>query len=129
MKAAEKRKPTWGDALVALLILAAAVCSLLFLPKPHGDGLTVFAAVDGETVWSCALETSSGSIRYQVEGEYPLTLEVSDGGVRVAETSCPGEDCRHMGWISKAGQQIVCLPNRMVIALQGDTPAYDAVIG
>lgn len=129
MKAAKNRKPVWGDALVALIIVAAALCSLLALPKTRGDGLTALVTVNGSTVWSCSLAHAAEPIRYEVEGEYPLTLEVSDRGVRVVEASCPGEDCRHTGLISKAGQQIICLPNRMVITLQGGTPSYDAMTG
>ena len=129
MNAAGKIRPVWGDVLVALIILAAAVCSLLALSKPQGDELTALVMVDGEVVWSHSLERPTGPIRYEVEGEYSLTLEVSPKGVRVVEASCPGEDCRRTGIISKAGQQIVCLPNRMVVTISGDVPAYDAVTG
>ena len=129
MKAAKKRKPVWGDALVALLLVAAAVWSIFALPKPRGGGVTIHVMRDGDTVWTCALEKTMEPIRYQVEGDYPLMLEVTEDGVRVAETCCPGGDCFHMGMISKAGQQIVCLPNRLVVTLQGGVPAYDAVTG
>jgi len=129
MNAAKKRKPVWGDALAALVILAAAGL-LLFALFPRGGGaLTALVTVDGEAVWTCPLEDLKEPLLYTVDGAYPLTLEVSKDGVRVAETSCPGEDCRHTGLIARAGRQIVCLPNRTVVTLQGDDPSYDAVTG
>ena len=129
MKAAQKRRMVWGDVLVALIILIAAALVLIALPARNGDSLTAVVSVNGETVWTCPLESLTESTRYTVGGAHPLTLEVSQTGVQVVETSCPGEDCRHMGTISAAGQQIVCLPNRTVVALIGDNPSYDAVIG
>lgn len=129
MNAAKKQKPVWGDALAALIILAASVL-LLFAVLPRGGGeLTAFVTVDGDAVWSCSLNSLNEPVFHTVGGAYPLTLEVSEDGVRVAEASCPGGDCRHTGLISKAGQQIVCLPNRTVVTLQGDDPSYDAVTG
>lgn len=129
MNAAKKHKPVWGDLLVALIILAAAVWGLFALPVQHGERLTALVTVDGDTVWTCPLKDRNEPVRYTVDGKYPLTLEVSKDGVRVVETSCPGEDCRHTGLISGAGQQIVCLPNRTVVTLNGNDPSYDAVTG
>ena len=129
MKASRKQRPVFGDMLVALIILAAAGALLLALLPPSAGERTVRVTVNGETVWTCALESQREPILYTVEGECPLTLELSGEGVRVVETSCPGEDCRHTGLIARAGQQIVCLPNRTVITLEGGIPSFDAVTG
>ena len=129
MNAAEKQKPVRGDAVTALIILAAAGLLLFALFPQSGTQRIAAAQVDGATVWTCSPDAVTDPVRYTVEGEYPLTLEVTRDGVRVVEASCPGEDCRHTGLISRAGQQIVCLPNRTVITLQGEEPAYDAVTG
>lgn len=129
MKAAGKQRPVWGDALAALIILTAAGLLLFALRSPGGTKRIAVVSADGETVWTCPLEGITDPVQYTVEGEFPLMLEVTREGVRVAETSCPGEDCRHTGLIFKTGQQIVCLPNRTVISLQGENPAYDAVTG
>lgn len=129
MRAIEKQKPVWGDGVVALLILAVAVLILVILPSRGGDKLTAVVMVDGEQIWTCPLAGVNQPMVYTVEGDFPLTLEVSSTGVRVAEAFCRGEDCRHTGAISSAGQQIVCLPNRTVVTLQGDNPSFDAVVG
>lgn len=129
MKTAKKQKPVWGDALVALVILAVAGLLLFTAPSRGGSELTALVTVNGETVWTCPLKDLAEPLSYTVDGAYPLTLEVSEDGVRVTDTSCPGGDCRHTGLISGAGQQIVCLPNRTVVALNGDDPSYDAVTG
>lgn len=129
MKAAQKRHMTWGDALVALAILAMAALILIILPNQGGTTLTAVVTVNGETVLTCPLDEQMDLITYTINGDYPVTLELSGNSVQVTETTCPGEDCRHMGTISAAGQQIVCLPNRMIVTLQGSDPSYDAVTG
>jgi hypothetical protein len=47
------------------------------------------------------------------------TVEVADGQIRVVESTCANQDCVHQGAISSPGQTIVCLPNRLVIRVEG----------
>lgn len=58
--------------------------------------------------------------------EVPTTLggeavvEVaSDGRARMVESDCPDQVCVRTGWITRPGQVIVCLPNRIVVRLEG----------
>lgn len=51
--------------------------------------------------------------------DYPLKIEIKNGRVRVIEAHCPNKICEGMGWIDKAGDSIVCVPNRLVIKLIG----------
>ena len=48
-----------------------------------------------------------------------MKIVVSDGTVRVEDADCPDKICEKSGAISKAGQTIVCLPNRVVIKILG----------
>ena len=54
---------------------------------------------------------------------------VENGTVRVSEADCPNHDCVDQGAISKAGQQIVCLPHKLTIDISDReaTPTYDVV--
>lgn len=129
MKLTNQMRMTRGDLLMAASILVLAVV-LVFVLLPRGQqGLTVQVTRDGEVLFSRSLKELSEPVEVSVDGSYPLMLELSENGVRVKETACPGEDCRHMGTITKAGQQIVCLPNRLVVALQGDALSFDAITG
>lgn len=124
-----KTRMTRGDFWVAAGILVlAAVLAFALIPREK-QGLTVQVVRDGEVLLSRSLEELSGPVEIPVDGDYALVLELSESGVRVKETACPGQDCRHMGAITKAGQQIVCLPNRLVVALQGADSSFDAMTG
>lgn len=44
-------------------------------------------------------------------------VRVKEETVLVAEADCPNQDCVCQGGISSAGQQIVCLPNKLVVSV------------
>lgn len=129
MRAAKRKRAAWGDLLVALIILALAAALAVFLFPRSEQALTVRIVRDGELLLSCRLDDLDEPVLVPVEGPYPLTLELSREGVWVAETACPGEDCLHTGTISRAGSQIICLPNRLVVTLEGEDSPYDAMTG
>jgi hypothetical protein len=52
------------------------------------------------------------------------TIEVKDGKVRMLEMSkdiCPNAICSDTGWIETTFQSIVCLPNKIVVKIEGVT--------
>ena len=61
------------------------------------------------------------------------TIVVENATVRVSEVDCPNQDCVHQGQISHVGQQIVCLPHKLVVSVvdaSGDVSSdatYDVV--
>ena len=129
--AADRRRPTPWDLLVAVLVAAAAVALLLALRQESGNFLTATVVLDGETIAQYDLTTLTGLETLEVDGaSYPLTIQAEPGRIRILESSCPGQDCVHTGWADQAGQQIICLPNRLVISLDGGTTKdIDAVTG
>lgn len=129
MRAIQRTRVTWGDLVVGLVVLVAAAMLTAFPFLRSGQATTVQVTVDGEEIYARRLERLDEPLQLAVEGAYPLVLELSRDGVRVVETKCPGEDCLHTGVITRAGEQIVCLPNRMVVSLRGEEAAYDAITG
>jgi len=57
-----------------------------------------------------------------VQGPLGKTLiRVKDGKVWVAKAPCPQKICMKMGKISRSGEIIVCIPNRVFIKIEGNT--------
>ena len=128
--AADRRRPTLGDGLLALLVAAAAVALLLFLRPAESNFLTVSVVLEGETIAQYDLSALTGPVTVTVDqADYPLTIQLEPGRVHISESSCPSQDCVHTGWISRAEEQIICLPNRLVISLTGGQQEFDAVTG
>lgn len=76
---------------------------------------------------TAVVHASDGSVRelpLNQAGTFSVTtdkgtneIEVKDGQVRVVEADCPNHDCVEQGWISRASQQIVCLPHELWIEI------------
>ncbi|MFQ7453787.1 MAG: NusG domain II-containing protein [Flavonifractor plautii] len=93
--------------------------------------LTASVVLEGETIAEYELSTLTGPVTLVVdEAPYPLTIQAEPGRIRIAESACPSQDCVHTGWISRAGQQIICLPDKLVISLSGSgSQEFDAISG
>lgn len=53
-------------------------------------------------------------------------VEIKGGEVSVTGASCKNQVCVRRGSISKTGESIVCLPNRLVVTIEGGD-GYDSV--
>lgn len=131
LSAADRKRPTIWDLLVALLVAGAAVALLFSLRAESGNFLSARVVLDGETIAQYNLTTLTEPITLEVDdAPYPLTIQAEPGRICIAESDCPGQDCVHTGWASQAGQQIICLPNRLVISLEGGiSEGIDAITG
>jgi len=133
--AADRRKPTLLDGVVALCVVAlAAALAFAVIPGQTKGDVTAVVTLDGNTIAVLPLfapDAAEESKLVQIDdGPYPLVLEYKIGAIRVAEAHCPGKDCTRIGWISKVGEQIICLPNRIIITITGeDAASFDAVTG
>jgi len=86
--------------------------------KPKGTMHTARVYKDGSLLCELSLDRDT---EYIVEGEYTNVICVRNGAVAITESTCPGEDCTHIGFISEGGRSIVCLPNRVEIMLSGES--------
>ena len=114
--------------LIGVLILCGAIISLALLLTRH-EGNQVVVSVDSQIVASFSLDKD---ITYEIEGYEGghNTHIIKDGVAYMSDASCPDHLCMGMGKISKAGQSIICLPNRVVVEIKGSgdkEPEYDVV--
>ena len=62
--------------------------------------------------------------------DYYNIVEIKGGTVSVTEASCKNQVCVRHGAISRSGESIVCLPNRLVVRIEngsGEGGGYDSV--
>ena len=65
-----------------------------------------------------------------VEVEGPLgttTVIIFDGEVWIQSSPCREKICMKMGRISRCGEQLICIPNRVVVELVGEQRKIDGV--
>lgn len=104
--------------VLGILVAAAIAAGIFFVCMGRGQAAgTGVAEQDGEEILRFSLE-EDGTIRIpSPDGTGCNVLEISGGRVRIREADCPEQICVARGWISRPGEQIVCLPHRLVIRL------------
>ena len=96
-----------GDVIVSLLVLAVAA-AIFFLSLGDGKASRVVVTVDGER----EIEVSSNGCE--------LKIVISNGAVRVTESSCPDKVCAASGKISSPGRVIACVPAGVTVKVEGE---------
>jgi hypothetical protein len=115
-----------GDLVIYLLVAAAAVFTALALSAPRDKAVYAEVTCDGVTT-RYPLDADT-SVTLTGEG-YTLTLEIADGGARIAESDCPDRVCVNTGTVKRPGQSIICVPARISVRLTGGSSSADAIAG
>lgn len=116
--------------VIAVLVITAFALAAAAATNALGNAVDARTAViqdaDGNTF---AMPLSKDDILTVASSAGTNVIEVQSGKVRVSEADCPNQDCVDQGWISNAGQQIVCLPHKLVVNItdKDAASAYDVV--
>lgn len=98
--------------VLVALITAVALGVLLF----SRDGDTVIVTVDGQIYGEYSLDTDR---RVEiVNGESHNLLVIEGGKAFVESASCPDGICSSHRPVSKDGESIICLPNKVVVEIR-----------
>lgn len=54
-------------------------------------------------------------------------ISIQNGQVRFKQSPCRNQYCVHQGWLSRAGQVAICLPNQISLQLMGAKSTYDSL--
>ena len=75
-------------------------------------------------------QKSAGVVEIQIDGKVVETLDLQkeNGKVKMAAANCPDQICVHQKAISRNGESIICLPNKIVLKIvDGEEAELDAV--
>lgn len=123
-------KPKPLDALVVLAVLLLGVAAAWLTYGGENSGaLTATVKHRGRVVARVELSSLTEEKTVSIDGAYHLTVTLDRAGAAVTDSDCPGQDCLHTGRITRAGQSIVCLPEQVIVTLEGKAPSPDVVLG
>ena len=131
MKNRERKYFSVPDIFIILIAVVASVIALLSQLNSNTDSLNCVIRVKGEVVESFELSNVTEPVTYEIEGELPLTVYVTEKSVKVQSSSCPDKLCEHSGETTRSGQSIVCLPAKVSVTLESTDKQndFDAVVG
>ncbi len=113
---------TKGDKLLIVLIIMLSFTSMGYirLQAFSKNEKYISVQVAGEEVKRIILDSKLVGTSIPIQSQYGYNLiELGYNSIRVIEADCPDEIDVKKGPISRIGETIVCLPNRMVIEIKG----------
>lgn len=113
------KKKLKNDLLLVLCLLAAAGILWAVISISRSPGTYALVTVDGAETARYPLSENCEVWIEGVRGGKNL-LVIHDGSATVTEASCPDKICVHQGPISRSGETITCLPNRVMVTVIGN---------
>ena len=117
---------TRNDRILIFSLVEIASFSFVKLFFVSNEGREALIKVGNGPVQRVSLKTDR---RINLEGEKGrAVIEIKEGRVRAVESSCFQKICVNTGWINKPVQNIICLPNKVLVTIEGKgSPKIDAV--
>ena len=110
--------------LILGIICIAAFAYLLRERMQNVDDGIVVVKVDGEEKGTYRLSEEQ---TIEINGGTNI-LQIKEGKADMTEADCPDKLCVHQKAVSKNGESIICLPNKVVIEVKSsEQSVYDAV--
>lgn len=108
-------KKTVADMILVAVLLVLALSAFIITELLREDGAFVRVSVDGEVVAEYPLSE---------DGEYSLNggtniLVIKNGEAYIGWADCPKQICVKDGSISRTGERITCLENRVIVEVIG----------
>ena len=109
--------------LISVLLAVSVILSAAFLLL-RKEGNTVVVQLDGNTVAEYSLSVNA---RYELNGGTNI-LVIEDGRAYLSDANCPDKLCVHQGKISRTGEVITCLPNKLTVTVFGAEESGEAYL-
>ena len=108
---------------ICLILIGGALSYLAFSGSSSGD--LVVVKVNGEIYGKYSL-TKDRTITVNRDG-HMNKITIKGGKVQVSKSNCKNQVCVKQGSISSTHQSIVCIPNRVVVSIEGKDGEYDVI--
>ncbi len=113
--------------LIALLVMASFIPNAVFayqaMSQPAEDGQPyIVIKVNNEETERIALDPSAAAYDYVITtgDDDTNTIHIENGVVTMIDADCPDRVCvTSFPPISRNGEQIICLPHKLVVEIQG----------
>ena len=117
---------TTGDKILLIVILFLSIFSIVLLQNYRQPGEIVVIKTANQIQHQLNLSENK---ELTVIGPVGKTcIQIKDKKVRVTHSDCPQKICEKTGWINKTDEFIVCVPNKVVISINGKGSKFFDVI-
>lgn len=105
---------------LVILLFGIGISGYSFISlSPAGEASGMVVTGD-QGVWVYPAKTGGEALRVSVQGPLGDTvLEINDGQARIISSPCLNQTCVAAGTIHRRGAFIACLPNRVMVSVEG----------
>jgi hypothetical protein len=117
-----KKLITKKDFILIVLVLIIGAIGVFFVSSAK-KGTVATIKIDGEAVAEIPIQDEYYELNFN-----GVTVCCENSEIFVKDSSCPDKVCVRSGRISKAGEGIICAPNRVAVEINGENQ-LDALTG
>ncbi len=117
------KKKLWHDLILVAVCLFVSLGLWLGVTLWKKPGEIAVVSVDGEEIGRFSLSEDREEVIETKNGKNILIIK--DGKADMTEASCPDGLCVRQRAVSKTGETIVCLPNRVTVTIIGGDASVD----
>ncbi|HIY52722.1 MAG TPA: NusG domain II-containing protein [Candidatus Agathobaculum merdavium] len=116
----------WGDFVIiaVVLLLAAALTAWFALGTTDGQ---LYAEVWQDDVLVERVKLTDETDR-EIDLDGHNVIVLAGKTARMESADCHDQVCVRTGTLTRAGQVAVCLPNRVILKIVGETSEIDAIV-
>ena len=114
---------TKGDKYLIIIIIIISLISIIYVERDATSYNSKYISiqVNGKEYKKITFNPKMVGKTIPIKTKYGYNLiEIGDEKVRVIEADCPDKLDVKQGYISKPGETIVCLPNRLIVEIKGE---------
>jgi hypothetical protein len=116
------RRFAWLDVMIILTVVGGLCFSIAALPRQEGATVNIYR--EGRLIARYPLSKNRDVTIDGAIGK--LVLRIANGSARLVSASCKEKICISGGAIRRPSQEIVCLPNRVMITVSASGSEFDA---
>lgn len=115
------------DFIILGIIAAACIICLYFMKTQTEKGNFAQISVNGKILANVSLKNDEV---FCVSGIDNVEFEVKGGAIRISSNDCNDKVCQKTGFVSNAGESIVCIPKKLTVTVKSASGAdFDAATG
>lgn len=116
----------WGDFVIITAVLALAAALVAWFALGTSDGQLYAEVWQDDVLVERVKLTDETDREIDLDGHNVIVL--AGKTARMESADCHDQVCVRTGTLTRAGQVAVCLPNRVILKIVGETSEIDAIV-
>ncbi len=118
---------TKADLILIVLLMILGIVPLFFIFTNDNVGNKINIDVNKTRYGTYSLKKNQ-TIRIKQPNGHVNIVEIKNGKARMKYSTCTNQNCVHQGDIESENQNIVCLPNKVIVTVDSsDDSNFDSV--